>query len=142
MSARWLLFLFSAAASAFVLSMACSSTTVTVPSQQADAAQEEEGFVVPSQDGGGACVLEAGTSRESCNDCLQASCCGVVNGCFADPRCANVNACMNDCSARFGRTDAGADCVRACASADQEGAKKLLDMLDCQTARCRAPCQG
>jgi hypothetical protein len=143
MSRRFLFACFLAVQAAAAVAAACSATTVAKPGDDGADASEEEAFVVPAEGGGGgACVLAVGTSRQICNDCLTKNCCTVVNACFSDPRCEAVNDCMNDCGARLGRTDAGADCVRACANADGEGAKKLLDMLECQTGRCRAPCQG
>ena len=50
---------------------------------------------------------------------------------------------MNNCGTKFGRTDAGADCVRQCATGkDKEAAAaKLVDMLDCENNRCGSFCK-
>jgi hypothetical protein len=127
--------------------VACSSTTVNTPTEQGtDAASEEPPVAEIAQPDGSAeqCTLDESqsTGRKTCDDCLLASCCVVITTCFSDASCTEMNACMNDCGQKYGRTDEGSACVRECASKDAKAAEKLLDMLDCESDRCGTKCKS
>lgn len=136
----------SAAAGALALAAACSSSeTAKTPAAEADAAVDAPVLepVEPAETAPPKCTLaKAGsTGVKACDDCLEKSCCTVIETCFADAPCSALNDCINDCGAKYGRGDAGAQCVRGCTKGKDEATTKLYDVLDCQSTRCLADCK-
>jgi hypothetical protein len=129
--------------------IACSSsTTETLPGTPSDAdtgasdGGDEADPVAPADAGGGTCALPDGltSGRATCDGCLLKRCCLAFKTCFDDPKCADMNDCLDTCQKKLGITDAGADCARTCAEQDKTAAEELLDMRDCQSNRCGTEC--
>jgi len=135
-------------AGAGVLALAaCSSSTETKTPQAAEDAAAEvlvQAPVEPVDAAPPACTLtkDMKTGVKACDDCLQASCCLSIVSCLGETTCAALNDCLNDCRTQFGSTsDAGAQCVRACAKDKEEPAKRLTDLLECESTRCGTACK-
>jgi hypothetical protein len=89
------------------------------------------------------CTVPRGgkTGVKKCDDCLQASCCGVIRECIDDTDCKNLTDCFYDCAAKYPRTsDAGAQCVNTCTKEHARVAQTFTSMLECQNAECKSPC--
>ena len=126
---------------------ACSSSTETKGRASAEDAASEvlvQAPVEPVEAAPPACALgkDMKTGVKVCDDCLQASCCLSILACLGETTCSGLNDCLNDCRAQFGSTsDAGAQCVRACAKDKEEPAKRLSDLLECESTRCGTACK-
>ena len=133
------------AAAALVALAACSSSETKNPVVAPDASPDvvELEPVQPVEAGPAACTLTADmkTANATCNDCLQKSCCTAIVACLGEPVCLAMNGCLNDCRKLGTSTDAGAQCVRACAAGKDEPAKRLSDTLDCEFTRCGTLCK-
>lgn len=138
----------TAGAGVVALAAACSSNETakspTVDDAAADApVLEPADPIEPAETAPPACTLASSfkTGVKVCDDCLEKSCCLVIKTCFGDKPCSDLNDCYNGCNSKHGRTDAGAQCVRDCATGKEEAATKLYDMLECQSSRCLADCK-
>ena len=141
---RLVLVLLLASAAALAALGACSSSeTAPTPAVADDAAGDVADVILlePADAAPPACKLVTGTGVKACDDCLQASCCVVINACFDDKACEALNACIADCGASLGRTDAGAQCVRDCVNARPDAGPMVLDLMDCESTRCGSDCK-
>lgn len=76
-----------------------------------------------------------------CDECLQKGCCQALVACLGEATCSAVNVCFNGCTAKYGTTDAGAQCARDCVQGKDEPAKRLNDALECEFTRCGSQCK-
>ena len=139
------LFALSFASGAVAFAFACSSSeTEKTPAPTEDAAADAPlEPVEPVEAAPPTCKLPSGvsTGRKVCDDCLLKSCCTVINTCFDDKLCDALNKCINDCGSTFGRSDAGAQCVRDCNKGREAASTKELDLLTCENERCGTDCK-
>ena len=144
---RTLLLLAGALASVVAVAAGCSTSDSQDPSASAgDAASdaaEEPVPVQPVDAGVAACKLGANmtTGVAICDECLQTDCCLVLVACLGESVCRALNRCLNDCRARLGTADAGAQCAAACVLGTDEPAKRLTDALECESTRCGTQCK-
>jgi hypothetical protein len=137
----------SLVAAAVASAFACSSSeTESTPAPVEDAAADAEdaATVEPVDAAPPPCKLPSGlgTGRKACDDCLLKSCCIVINTCFDDKKCEDLNDCINECGSMLGFGDAGAQCVRGCNKDVEESVStKVLDLLTCQSERCGTDCK-
>ncbi|CAN5925234.1 hypothetical protein BH11MYX4_BH11MYX4_68710 [soil metagenome] len=130
-----------------VTSVACSSSDSPGPSSSAgDAAGDAVDELVPVEPADAAvaaCKLGAKmtTGVAICDECLQKGCCQVLVACLGEKVCGALSDCLNDCRARLGTNDAGAQCAAACVQGKDEPAKRLTDALECESTRCGTQCK-
>jgi hypothetical protein len=83
------------------------------------------------------------TSDESCNDCLQASCCEAINRCFGNPACVVIDSCLTACFTGVAEDGGLAGCEERC-HPDASGATEaaIEAELACLTGTCASACPG
>jgi hypothetical protein len=132
------------ASGAIGVGIACSSTE-TAKTPAAEDAAVDAPVLEPIEQPDSAppeCKLVVGTGVKVCDDCLQRSCCLVINDCFSDKSCEALNGCINQCGVSYGTTsDAGVQCVRQCVKDKPDAAAKVLDLRDCESTRCGSDCK-
>jgi hypothetical protein len=105
----------------------------------ADAADDAADAGAPS------CALPPSglTSDESCQACLQASCCQAIVTCFDDPGCVVINSCITSCFAGVEADGGLSACVAACRP-DASGAiaSAAAAEIACLNGACSPACPG
>jgi hypothetical protein len=83
------------------------------------------------------------SSDESCEACLQATCCEDIGTCFGDPACVVINTCLSSCFTGIA-TDGGIAACEAACTPDASGATASAAAAEISylTGACALACPG
>ena len=105
---------------------------------------EGGGSTSSSSSGGtdsGSCKMVATTGDQACDTCLQGSCCDLVNACFTQADCRDLDKCIGTCfqtDAADAQTDV--DCANACLAAHPQTKDAWKAQFQCGETQCKAQC--
>lgn len=84
------------------------------------------------------CTLQQGFGDQTCDNCMEKSCCVETNSCLGSAQCGNFLNCLSGCVDGDGGLDQ--TCANGCASANPSGANQYMNMTSCGDSFCRNEC--
>ncbi|CAN5328355.1 hypothetical protein BH09MYX1_BH09MYX1_44600 [soil metagenome] len=84
------------------------------------------------------CTLQQSFGDQTCDNCMEQSCCVETNACLGSSQCNNFLGCLSSCVDGDGGFDQ--NCANACASQNPSGAQAYTNMSSCGDNFCRNQC--